>query len=60
MSQLVEGKGTLSAFAGLGGKATGQEGPKALGRAVELLPEGSWAGSSQALGTKEHGAEETS
>ena len=42
MSQLVEEVGTSSAFAGLGGKATGQEGPKALGIAMDLLPEGSW------------------
>lgn len=60
MSQQVEEMETLSAFAGLGGKATGQERPKALGIAVDLLPEGSWAGSSQALGRKGRGAEETS
>ena len=60
MSQQVEEMETLSAFAGLGGKATRQERPKALGIAVDLLPEGSWAGSSHALGRMGRGAEETS
>lgn len=60
MSQLVEGKGTLSAFAGLGGKATGQEGTKSTGKSSGAASRGFLGRGQPGLVEREHGAEETS